>query len=165
MEEENIRNFYDISVEFCNYIKQTVISKNKIEDLIEKLMDLYMHGMKLPLPTTIDLSNGKFDYSALPEINVTIDFDDSFRAMENPLDVEEEVAEKYCLSELLTSIGRKLMAGISMYDSGYEKKAIFEWTTMLALTLGASITDAIRALHSFRTEYALTEWIDNLSGK
>lgn len=123
--------------------------------------------MKLPLITLTanELYNEKCDYLDHTPINVIVDFADSFRAVAEPLDLEEEIAEKYCLSEHLLSIVRKLTVGISMYDAGYEKKAVYEWTTMFALNLGAHITDTIRALHSFRTEYGIAEWINKLSGK
>lgn len=161
MEDMIIERFYKEAKSFCNYIEQTTITGEEIENLINKLLNLYLCGLKLPFKHIGELEQKEsITFSVPSEADFKIEFPDSYRAVAEPLDLEEEESEMYTLSENLSIIRNILLDGIGSYEKKYYNRACYDWAMLFTVSMGPKILNAVAALHYFRTEYGLGDCVE-----
>ena len=140
------KKFYELAIDFCNYIENNTLTENDIDNLIKYLMNIYMNAIDLPkvLPDNIDYD--KFNIKA----NIKLDEKLKIRYWEvfNPLIKEEPVSPT--IQDDLEDIVNDLSKGIIEYREGRINNAIFLWQYTNIFHTGNHIVDLIRALHSIR---------------
>ena len=141
------KEFYDMAIEYCNLVKTTKITEDLIEDLIVRIMKLYIAGISLP-KVRPDNNVFKEEY---PHIRVNVDSKfDRYYELFSPYEKDSFVGAS--INDDLEGIYDDLCKGIVQYEAGYIKNAIFEWRETHSFHWGNHATSVLRALHQVRAD-------------
>ncbi len=140
--------FYKSAVGFCAYVRETNITTAELDCLIRWILSLYLLALQLP--------DDNPDAPEPPPINPhariepKIQFRNDYWIIFNPFNDETPVA--CSLYDDLSDICKDLQEGIAEYEAGCYDNAVFLWNLSFNCHWGQHAVDAIKALHTLRTE-------------
>ena len=142
-----IKEFYDMAVELCDYVKTTKITKHSVEYLLSIIMKLYTKAMELPNMQT----NDEVWHEDGERIKANVDSKiDKYWELFNPYENDSLVG--MMINDDLEDICSDLSKGISQYDKGNIGNAVFEWKDTHAWHWGNHATSVLRVLHQIRED-------------
>lgn len=140
--------FYELAKEFCQYVRENIISKESLDYLIEIIMKLYVAALHLSNsePDTVEQND-----NAMPaEIRISSQVPSTYWEVYDPFEDTEVICGSFY--DDLNDILRDIEKGIDEYDAGRIGNAVFEWSFGLNNHWGKHAVDLIRAMHALRTE-------------
>lgn len=149
--------FYETARDYLRFLLNTVIDESSAPALIEKLMDLYRQGSKLPRDEDI------YRCDDMPVLEPAMHWagTNSIRFRYSPLYWgcfnpfhDENGNHQLCLSADLGDIGDEMMKGIREYENGNSFDALGIWRDGWRLHWGQHAVSAIRVLHWMITEHS-----------
>lgn len=145
MNEDKIKEFYVMAVDYCTIVRKTKITKSMVEDMIKRIMKLYLAALELP---KIDGEEGlwKEEYENI-RVEVDSEIDRYFETFD-PYEADSFVGTT--INDSLEGIYDDLSKGIVQYESGNIKNAVFEWRETHAWHWGNHAVSVLRALHQIR---------------
>ena len=140
--------FYKKAVSFRDYIENTIITIDEIENLITKLMDLYVSVINLEdrIPT-------ETKYEDVPRVTVRLGKDIKNRYWEVFDPYKKEAPVGPTIKDDLDDIVHDLNKGIWEYENDSVDNAVFTWKEFHAFHWGNHVVDLLRALHAIRLSH------------
>ncbi len=140
-------SFCQLAERFCDAVEKKSVSAENAAEWLSLLMELYTKAMALPEVEPDDESIS-YEKNAIPQ--PTIECLSTYWETYDPFRLEEPVCGD--LKDDLQDIYRDLCSGIKAFNAGNVCNAIWEWKFGLINHWGQHTVDAIRALHSIRTD-------------
>lgn len=144
---EAASSFYHLSERFCDAVEKKSVSVENAAEWLFLLMELYTKAMALP---EVEHDDESISYESITIPQPAIECPSAYWEIYDPFHLEEPVCGD--LKDDLQDIYRDLCSGIKAFKAGNVCNAIWEWKFGLNNHLGQHAVDAIRALHSIRTD-------------
>ena len=141
-------SFYTLCKQFCNAVDNMAVSKDNAGTWMVLLMRLYKQALELP-ETEPDNVSSPLRITHLPTPSISCS--DVYWEVFSPLEKDDPVCGSFY--DDLSDIYIDLYFGIMEYDAGHINNAIWTWKFGVDNHWGQHAVDAIRALHSIRTDY------------
>ena len=138
--------FYNLSKQFCDMVDTKVLSSSNTGVWMTLLMKLYAEALELPNVEPEKTLEG-CEPACCPRSVIAVPAD--YWEIYDPLEPDEPVCGS--LFDDLGDIYRELKSGTLEYEAGRTNNAIWEWKFGVDNHWGQHVVDAIRALHSIRT--------------
>ena len=139
------QEYYDLVCEFCDYLENTVITADCIDDLMTYLMTLYMEGIRLP---HVEPDSVEECEKPLREQFLRIECEDGYYMMFDPFTDEEPVCGT--LYDDFFDIYSDLRRAAFEYEAGHINNAIWSWSFGLYNHWGSHLINALKVLHALR---------------
>ena len=149
MRKDKVKEFYGHADEYCRCISRNVITTDKVPTLMRLLMTLYISAMALPETEQETVKSSSDTVEAIP-FRIDEQVPTTYWEVFNPYVYEDPVCGD--LADDLSDIAADLKAGMNEYETGRIGSAVFEWRFGLRNHWGQHIVNALRALHSVRTQ-------------
>ena len=145
-----VREYYGLVKRYCAFVEGLVISRDRIEELMSILLQLYEKAFHLPDLDVNNVSVKRLD-KVLP---LKMDIPDHYWLAFDPFDGDDE-ANLVCspIFDDLNDIYRDLMEGVTKYDMGEIGDAVFDWKEGAKGHWGDHAVSLIKALHWLRTTH------------
>lgn len=142
-----VQEYYELVKRYCSFIEGLVISRDRIEELMSILLQLYEKAFHLPKLEVRDVPVERFE-GVLP---LEMEIPDFYWMVFDPFDEEDE-NKLVCgmIFDDLNDIYRDLMEGVSEYEIGEIGDAVFCWREGAAGHWGDHAVSLIKALHWLR---------------
>ena len=149
MEEKTIttiaQEYYDLVCEFCDYLENTVITADSIDDLMTYLMKLYMKGIALP---RVEPDSIKEDEKPRKKQFLRIECESAYYMMFDPFVYDESVTGSFY--DDFYDIYFDLKDAAYEYEAGHINNAVWNWSFGLYNHWGDHLVNALKALHALR---------------
>ena len=147
MEKDIIKNFYDSAKRLCEFLSNTVIKQENIDELLLLLTDTYGKGLILP---DVELDDNAPVKVPKPD-PIIIEIPLTYWEIFDPFTKEAPVCGD--LLDDLSDIREDLLEGICEYEAGFINNAVFEWKLLHRAHFGNHMVSAIKALQHLRSEH------------
>ncbi len=142
-----VEEYYELVKRYCSLVEDLVITRERIEELMSILLQLYEKAFHLPDIAVKDVSVKRFE-GVLP---LKIDLPNYYWLVFDPFDDEDE--DKLVGSTIfddLNDIYRDLKEGLDEYEIGEIGDAVFDWKDGASGHWGDHAVSLIKALHWLR---------------
>ena len=137
---------------FCTFVEELVISRERVEDLMSLLLQLYEKALHLPDTEPDDSDIGASDEMTVLPLKMQIR--DFYWDVFDPFDdAEEDKLVGGMVFDDLNDIYRDLMEGVRAYELGVINEAVWVWKWGVDNHWGTHAVSLIKALHWYRTTY------------
>ena len=150
--DSTAQEYYELVQRFCTFVEELVISRERVEDLMSLLLQLYEKALHLPNTEPDDSDIGASDEMTVLPLKMQIR--DFYWDVFDPFDdVEEDKLVCGMVFDDLNDIYRDLMEGVRAYELGAINEAVWVWKWGVDNHWGTHAVSLIKALHWYRTAY------------
>ena len=150
--DSTVQEYYELVRQFCALVEELVISRERVEELMSLLLQLYEKALHLPNTDPDDTDIGTNEEMTVLPLKVQIR--DFYWDVFDPFDdAEEDKLVCGMVFDDLNDIYRDLMEGVTAYRLGAVNEAVWLWKWGVDNHWGTHAVSLIKALHWYRTAY------------